>query len=271
MKIALCQIQATKDAAANLHLLGDYTRAAVERGARLVIFPEASMISFGGSLYDAAAQHELRFRQTLGNLAREHRVTVVAGGFAPVELADEWELRVHNNLYAFDQNGVETVYSKIHLYDAFGFKESDTVKAGEQLKLITVDGVKIGLATCYDVRFPQLFADYSRAGAQATILAASWAGGEGKVEQWKVLTSARALDANMFVLAVDQASPAMADPRADVTQPTGIGFSRAISPFGRVLVEAGEAPEILIADLDITEVAEAKKKLPVLVHPRVGH
>ena len=101
MKIALCQIQSTKDISANLRLLREYTEAAVSKGARLVVFPEASMVSFGGSLYDDAAQHELSFRQTLGNLAREHRVTVVAGGFAPVQLSDEWNLRVHNNLYAF--------------------------------------------------------------------------------------------------------------------------------------------------------------------------
>lgn len=271
MKIALCQIQSTKDTAANLQLLRDYTEVAVERGARLVVFPEASMVSFGGSLYDAAAQHELTFRQTLGNLAREHRVTVVAGGFSPVQLSDEWNLRVHNNLYAFDQNGTETVYTKMHLYDAFGFKESDGVKAGDALKLITVDGVKIGLATCYDVRFPKLFADYSRAGAQATIVAASWAGGAGKVEQWQILTAARALDSNMFILAADQASPLAGDPRADITQPLGVGFSRVLSPFGRTLVQAGEAPELLIADLDLSEVAEAKKALPVLANAKLGY
>lgn len=271
MKIALCQIQSTKDTSANLRLLREYTEAAVSKGARLVVFPEASMVSFGGSLYDDAAQHELSFRQTLGNLAREHRVTVVAGGFAPVQLSDEWNLRVHNNLYAFDQNGVETVYTKVHLYDAFGVKESDGVKAGKELKLITVDGVKIGLAICYDVRFPKLFADYSRAGAQATIVSASWAGGEGKVEQWQILTSARALDSNMLILAADQASPAVSDPRVDITQPLGVGYSRVVSPFGRTLVQAGEAPEVLIAELDVDEVAQAKKTLPVVEHAKLGY
>ena len=159
----------------------------------------------------------------------------------------------------------------MHLYDAFGFKESEGVKAGEQLVTVTVDGTKIGLATCYDVRFPKLFADYSRAGAKVTVLAASWAGGEGKVSQWQILTSARALDSNMFVLAVDQASPTSADPRADITQPTGVGYSRAISPFGVPLAEAGEAPEILVVDLDLSEVDRAREALPVLANAKLDY
>lgn len=271
MKIALAQMLSTKDVARNIETIREYTALAAERGARLVVFPEAAMLSFGGRLYDDAAQHELTFRTALAELAREHYVTVVAGGFAPVQLADEWNLRVYNNLYCFDQNGVETVYTKVHLYDAFGFKESEGVKAGDQLMTVTVDGTKIGLATCYDVRFPKLFADYSRAGAKATVVAASWAGGEGKVGQWQILTSARALDSNMFVLAVDQASPTSTDPRADITQPTGVGYSRVVSPFGVTLAEAGEAPEILVVDLDLSEVDRAREALPVLDNARLGY
>lgn len=271
MKIALAQMLSTKDVARNIETIREYTQLAAGRGARLVVFPEAAMRQFGERIYDTAAQHEMTFRSALANIARENYVTVVAGGFAPVQLADEWNLRVYNNLYCFDQNGTETIYTKMHLYDAFGFKESDGVKAGSQLATVTVDGTKIGLATCYDVRFPKLFADYSRAGAKATIVAASWAGGPGKIEQWQILTSARALDSNMFVLAVDQASPTSADPRADITLPTGVGYSRAVSPFGVTLAEAGEAPEILVVDLDLDQVTQAQQALPVLKNARLGY
>lgn len=271
MKIALCQMLSTQDVERNLATIREYTALAASRGARLVVFPEAAMRCFGGNLYDAAAQHEFTFRSALAQIAREHYVTLVAGGFAPVALADEWDLRVYNNLYAYDQNGTETIYTKVHLYDAFGYRESDGVKAGESLRTITVDGIVIGLATCYDVRFPKLFADYARAGAQATVVAASWAGGQGKVAQWQVLTTARALDSNMFVLAVDQASPASADPRADITQPRGVGYSRAVDPLGVTLAEASEAPEILVVDLDLARVARAREVLPVLANAKLGY
>lgn len=271
MKIALCQILSSKDVAQNLATVRDYTALAASRGAELVVFPEATMVSFGGSLYDAAAQHEYVFRQTLRDLAVEHSLAVVAGGFAPVALADEWDLRVHNNLYAYDQNGQETVYTKIHLYDAFGYRESDAVKAGEQLRLLTVRGVKVGLATCYDVRFPKLFAEYARAGAQVAVVAASWAGGEGKADQWRILTSARALDSNLSVVAVDQASPVSANPLADVTQPLGVGFSRAVDPWGRALVEAGEAPELVLVDIDTALTEKVREALPVLENAKLGY
>lgn len=271
MKVALAQILSSKDVAANIKTIEDYAAQAAKEGARLLIFPEAAMLCFGGSLYDQASQHEFTFRSALAEIARKNYLTLVAGGFAPVELSDEWNLRVYNNLYAYDQNGQESIYSKIHLYDAFGFKESEGVKAGQQLVTINVDGSKIGLATCYDLRFPKLFADYSRAGAKAVILAASWAGGEGKVEQWQILTSARALDSNMFVLAVDQASPASADPRADITQPTGVGYSRVTSPFGATLAEAGEAAELLLVDLDLAEADRARATLPVLANAKLGY
>lgn len=271
MKIALCQMLSTRDVEHNIATIAEYAALAASRGARLVIFPEAAMRCFGAGLYDAAAQHEFTFRSALAKLASQHYITLVAGGFAPVALADEWDLRVYNNLYAYDQNGTETIYTKVHLYDAFGYRESESVKAGENLVTLTVDSTLVGLATCYDVRFPGLFADYARAGAQATVVAASWAGGQGKLNQWQVLTAARALDSNMFVLAVDQASPASADPRADITQPRGVGYSRAVDPFGVILAEAGEAPEILVVDLDMDQVARARQVLPVLTHAQTSH
>lgn len=271
MKIALCQILSTQDVEHNIAVIRKYTALAASRGARLVVFPEAAMRCFGGNLYDAAAQHEFTFRSALAEIARAHYVTLVAGGFAPVELSDDWDLRVYNNLYAYDQNGAETIYTKVHLYDAFGFRESETVKAGESLSTVTVDGAVIGLATCYDVRFPKLFTDYARAGAQAIIVAASWAGGEGKVAQWQVLTTARALDSTTFVLAVDQASPASTDSRVDITQPRGVGYSRVVDPFGVTLSEAAEAAEILVVDLDLDRVARAREVVPVLANAKLGY
>ena len=85
-------------------------------------------------------------------------------------------------------------YDKIHLFDAFGFTESETVAPGTELLVLTLGGVGVGFATCYDLRFPSLFTALAERGAQLICLPASWGAGPGKLEQWQLLLRARALD-----------------------------------------------------------------------------
>ena len=94
------------------------------------------------------------------------------------------------------------------LKDAFGFRESDTVAPGTEPVTLTVDGVTLGFATCYDVRFPELFRALADRGATAILLPTSWGAGEGKLAQWEVLVRARALDTGCWVLGCGQADPA---------------------------------------------------------------
>ncbi len=103
--------------------------------------------------------------------------------------------------------GVDAHYDKIHLFDAFGFRESDTVEAGREPVMIMVGDVAVGLTTCYDVRFPGLYTALADRGAQVTCVAASWGAGPGKIDQWRLLTRARALDSTTFVVAAGQADP----------------------------------------------------------------
>ena len=102
---------------------------------------------------------------------------------------------------------MDTSYDKIHLYDAFGFAESDTVAPGSDPVVIEVDGETLGLAICYDIRFPELFRALADRGASTVLLPASWGAGPGKVEQWELLVRARAIDSTTYVLACDQADP----------------------------------------------------------------
>ena len=105
--------------------------------------------------------------------------------------------RVTNTLIATGP-GVDTHYDKIHLYDAFGFAESNTVAPGHEPVVISVDGdsgpVNVGLTLCYDVRFPELYVELAQRGAQLITVHASWGTGPGKLEQWTLLARARAID-----------------------------------------------------------------------------
>jgi deaminated glutathione amidase len=201
VRVALCQIAATSDPAANLDLVADGIATAAEEGARLVVFPEAAMARFGTRLAEVAEPVDGPWASRVRDLARDAGVVAVVGMFTPA--ADG---RVHNTLLATGP-GVAAHYDKVHLFDAFGARESDTVAAGHRLVGVTVDRCRVGLATCYDVRFPGHFTALARAGAEVVAMPASWGDGPGKVEQWELLVRARALDATAVVLACDQAEP----------------------------------------------------------------
>lgn len=274
MRVALGQISSTKDLETNLKQVASAAERAAQQGAVVIIFPEAAMLAFGGRLHDDAAAGKRRWEEGLARVAAQHEITVVAGGFTPEENTDPQAPRVTNELRVVTPEGQQTVYTKIHLYDAFGFQESEGVAEGNEPVTVEIAGVTFGLTTCYDVRFPKLYAELSRAGAQVMVVAASWAGGEGKLAQWQLLTSARALDSNSFVVAVDQADPRASEfqsPDTDITGPYGVGFSRVVSPFGVTVAELGMEPEVEVVDLDLSLVEKAKESLPILKNAKLGY
>ncbi|MGW2766623.1 carbon-nitrogen hydrolase family protein [Streptomyces sp. NPDC001275] len=258
MRIALSQLTTGPDPDKNLRLVEEWTRRAADAGARVVVFPEASMACFGTPLAPLAEPLDGSWADGVRQIARATGTVIVAGMFTPAAGG-----RVANTLLATGP-GVEASYDKIHLYDAFGYRESDSVAAGSATTVIDVDGVRLGLATCYDVRFPELFRAHADAGAVATLLAASWGAGPGKVKQWELLVRARSLDATVWLAAVDQANPG-AEPGP---APTGIGHSRVVGPDGTVRHALGAEPELLVADLDVDEVAAVRQKTSVLANRR---
>jgi len=264
LRVAQAQVTTGPDLDANLRLVAERTAAAAAAGARLVVFPEATMRAFGLPLAEVAQPLDGPWADGVRAVAAHRGVVVVAGMFTPT--ADG---RVTNTLLATGP-GVEAAYAKIHLYDAFGFTESATVAPGEDAVVVEVDGVGVGLATCYDVRFPGLFTTLADRGAAVVCLPASWGAGPGKVEQWQLLTRARALDCTCFVLATGQADPAAAgvDLTGRESAPTGVGHSCAVGPDGTVLAGLGAAPDLLVTDLDLDAVARVRAVLPVLANRR---
>ncbi|MGX1908541.1 carbon-nitrogen hydrolase family protein [Streptomyces phaeochromogenes] len=258
MRIAIGQLTTGPDPEKNLRLVDEWTRRAADAGARVVVFPEASMACFGTPLAPLAQPLDGPWADGVREIARATGTVVVAGMFTPAD-----EGRVANTLLATGP-GVEESYDKIHLYDAFGFRESETVAPGSRPAVIDVDGVRLGLATCYDVRFPELFRAHADAGAVGTLLAASWGAGPGKVDQWELLVRARALDATVWVAAVGQADPGTPPGPA----PTGIGHSLVVGPDGTVRASLGADPELLVTDLDVEEVGAVREKTSVLANRR---
>jgi len=287
MRIALAQIWSTRDPARNL---GEVERAAEEaaaEGAELVVFPEAAMTAFGSDLAAAAEPLDGPWASAVRGLAGRLGVTIVVGTFTPGQ-----DGTVRNTLLVAGPGGeLAASYDKVHLFDAFGHAESDSVEGGDEAVTVTVGGggdsaraAVVGLATCYDVRFPALFLANAASGAEVSVVAASWGDGPGKVDQWQLLTRARAADSTTFVVAVGQADPATvaaaartsgdaeteraATAAAASASPTGVGHSLVASPFGAVVAELGAEPGLLVVDLDLDEVAAARRTLPVLANQR---
>ncbi|WP_432493567.1 nitrilase-related carbon-nitrogen hydrolase [Kineococcus gypseus] len=260
MRIALGQIRSTDDPRANLALVAAEVDAARAAGARLLVLPEATMCRFGVPLAPVAEPQDGPWARELERLADAAGLTVVAGAFTPGEGG-----RVRNTLLVRGA-GVRASYDKVHLFDAFGFAESDTVQPGREPVVVDVDGVGVGLATCYDVRFPGLFTALAERGASVVLVPASWGDGPGKAEQWELLVRARALDSTCFVLACGQAAPPEGGGASGA--PAGVGRSRAVDPLGAVLAELGPEPGRLVVDVDPAAVVRAREVLPVLANRR---
>ncbi|TWX37026.1 carbon-nitrogen hydrolase family protein [Frigoribacterium sp. ACAM 257] len=300
MRIALAQIWSTRDPSRNLREVERAVEEAAGEGASLVVFPEATMTAFGSDLAAAAEPLDGPWASAVRELAARLDVTIVVGTFTPGR-----DGRVRNTLLVAGPAGEQlAAYDKVHLFDAFGHAESDSVEGGDEAVTVSVGGgdeavtvsvgggrggvdgraAVVGLATCYDLRFPALFLANAAAGAEISVVAASWGDGPGKVDQWQLLTRARAADSTTFVVAVGQADPTAvaaaarasgdaetedaATAAAASASPTGVGHSLVASPFGAVVAELGAAPGILVVDLDLDEVAAARRTLPVLANQR---
>ncbi|KAA0918720.1 nitrilase-related carbon-nitrogen hydrolase [Dietzia sp. ANT_WB102] len=275
MRIAAAQILTGRDPSDNLRLVRESVAEAAARGARVVVFPEATMRAFGsGRLDEIAEPLDGPWATSVAASAREHGVLVVVGMFTPGQGG-----RVRNTLLVTGPAGSDAAggperelhlgYDKIHLFDAFGFAESDTVEPGDATRVVAVDGVGVGVSVCYDIRFPGQYTALAAAGARLILCSASWGAGPGKVDQWRLLARARALDSTTFLLAVGQADPTVAGVEVKPGAPTGVGHSLFVGPDGTVRAEAGAGSELLVVDVDDDEVTDIRKVIPVLANGRV--
>ncbi|GAB3671615.1 carbon-nitrogen hydrolase family protein [Actinocorallia lasiicapitis] len=260
MRIGLCQIEVGDDPRENLAAV----RAALAKcpGAELAVFPEATMVRFGNRLADFAEPLDGPFVTGLRELARERNVALVAGVFEPAG-----DGRVHNTLVAISETG-ELVgsYRKMHLFDAYAFAESDVVAPGDEPVTVDLAGTRLGLMTCYDVRFPELARALVDQGAEVLLISAAWASGPFKEEHWTTLIRARAIENTIWTVAVGKA-PDRTDPPAGAR--TGVGRSQLIDPMGTVVTDLGPFPTVRTLAADLTLTGKVRALIPALEHRRL--
>lgn len=163
--------------------------------------------------------------------------------------------RISNTLVAAGPAGdFVAEYRKIHLYDAFGYRESAIVRPGEigNPETFTVEGVTFGMQTCYDVRFPEVTRRIVDAGADVLALPAAWVPGPLKEDHWRTLARARAIENTIYVAAAGQCAP------------TGAGNSMLVDPMGVVTAGLGESPGVVAGEVSPERVAAVREKNPAL-------
>ena len=252
--IAVAQFAPGDDAAANLESIRSLAVCAVGRGAKLVVFPEYSsffIAEMGERSVAAAESLDGPFASAIATLAAELNVHLVVGMLEAT--ADP--SRFSNTLVAFDASGTMVAkYRKIHLYDAFGQKESDWVVAGpvEEPETFALGELTVGLQTCYDVRFPEVSRRIVDAGTDLIVLPSEWVRGPLKEHHWRTLVTARALENTVYIAAADQAPP------------IGAGNSMIVDPMGVELATIGEATDVALAWISPSRIAEVRAVNPAL-------
>jgi predicted amidohydrolase len=257
--IAVGQFAPVADSAANLASIRALTERAADRGATLVVFPEYSSYfepDLGRGFVDAAEAVDGPFVAGLVALAVEFQVHLVAG---LVERADDPD-RFSNTLVVVDPTGeLVARYRKIHLYDAFGGRESDWVVPGpiDEPETFRWGGFTVGLQTCYDVRFPEMTRRLVDAGADLVLLPSEWVRGPLKEHHWRTLVTARAIENTVYVAAADQAPP------------VGAGNSMVVDPMGVEVATVGESTDVALAWISPDRVERARVTNPALALRRL--
>jgi deaminated glutathione amidase len=261
MRIALCQIPVSSRPEVNAGRVRAAAGEAADQGADLAVFPEATQVRFGSDLRAVAEPLDGPFCSGLAATAKETGVALVAGVFAPAP-----DGRVYNTAVAYDGAGeLVRSYRKLHLFDAFGHRESEQVAPGSVPVLVTLAGVRVGLEICYDVRFPELSRALAVAGASLLVLPAAWAAGLFKEEHWVTLVRARAIENTVWVAAVGQ----VPDPDEPPTRAaTGIGRSMLVDPLGVVRIDLGPGPGVAVGEVDIGLVGTVRDTVPSLANRR---
>jgi len=266
VRVGLVQMRSGAEPDANIAAAESLIREAAGDGASLIATPETTNIvqrerdrlfaKIAGQDADAGVA---RF----GALASELSVWLLAGSFA---LRGGGERAVNRSLLFSPQGAVVAAYDKIHMFDVTlgggdNWRESDTYEPGERAVTADIDGARLGMTICYDLRFAALYRALAQAGAQVITVPSAFTVPTGRAH-WETLIRARAIETGSFIVAPAQGG------RHEDGRATW-GRSMVAGPWGEIVaMRDDDAPGVLLADLDHENVDAARRKIPALTHDR---
>ena len=255
--VALAQVEGNTVPAENLSIAEELVAKAATEKADLIVFPEMFMAlpEQGRSLAEVAETLGGPFVNSLAELARKFRLHIVSGFWE----AAPGDHRVYNTAVILSTEGkILGCYRKVHLFDALSIRESDRMIAGNALPpLFTISGLEVGVAICYDLRFPELFRNLALRGAHVIVVPSAWYAGPLKEEHWLTLLKSRAIEHTIYIVG------------ANLTGGAFSGRSSIFDPFGVQIAGTGESPGLVIGRIDLERIKEVRTKLPSLEHCRL--
>jgi predicted amidohydrolase len=263
LPVALVQLDATDDVDANVRRATELAADAATGGARLVVLPEYLQFRGGDDGFRASARPVPGpFTDAFGEVARRHDAWILAGSLA--ETSSDPDRPYNTSVLISPTGSVAACYRKIHLFDVAVERgpvdtESARVSAGTEPVLADVDGVRIGLTVCYDLRFPELYRSLALAGAEVLAVPANFTERTGR-DHWEVLLRARAIENGAWVVAPGQAGGPPGHP--------AFGRSMIIDPWGTVVAQASDGVGIIRADIETDRVAAVRRQIPSLANRR---
>lgn len=265
LRVGLVQLRSGREPAANLDAAAALIREAARDGAQYVQTPEVTNIMeldrkvLFEKLQDEGADATLA---SLRQLTRELGITLHIGSLA-LKVSDA---KAVNRGFVIDPDGeISARYDKIHMFDVDlgngeSYRESNAYRPGERAILTDVDGIRLGMTICYDLRFPSLYRALAEGGAKVLTVPSAFTRPTGEAH-WHVLLRARAIENGAYVLAAAQGG------RHENGRDT-YGHSLVVDPWGRVIAEGGTDPGVILAEIDMAEVAAARARVPSLANGR---
>lgn len=259
-RIAVVQMRASTEKEANLrHILSCISRAA-RGGASLVAFPEYMMLYTPSSQSPGqlAALSERRggpFVSAVAAAAARHGIEVVGTFY---ERGRARSSRVYDSSFHLDAAGrLVSLYRKIHLYDALGFRESDKMAPGGSIAAPAPSAAgRLGMMVCYDLRFPEMSRTLAQAGSDVIVAPSAWVRGRLKEDHWITINRARAIENGCYMVSPDQVGNIYC------------GRSIVVDPFGEVLLDMGKRRGIGYAEVDPDVADRTRRDLPLLKNRR---
>lgn len=229
---------------------------AVAAGADLVVLPEIWTPGyFAFDDYADAAGQAPTIRERLSQLAGHHGIHLHGGSFV-----ERRQGNLYNTSVLFGPDGATVAeYSKIHLF-GYGSREPDVLTPGTSATVVDTDLGRVGLAVCYDLRFPELFREMTDRGAELVLVASAWP--HPRVQAWSILAAARAIENQVFLVAANGVGPTLSGPSL-------CGHSVIHDPWGVPVAQAGDAPTVITTTIDPAAVADARGRLRQLADRRL--
>ena len=263
VRIALCQMNVVDDKKANLKKAGSLIADSADRNADFIVLPEMFNCPYSNDKFVEYGEneHDSCTLNTISQLAESYNVYILAGSI-PEREGD----KLYNTSYLFDKTGSIIVkHRKMHLFDIdvkgrITFKESDVLTAGDEFTIADTDFGRIGIGICYDVRFVELARIMAEKGAEILFYPGAFNQTTGPAH-WELLFRSRALDNQVFCIGV---APAL---NIDASYHS-YGHSIAVNPWGEVIAQAGEKEELVICEIDLSEIKKVREELPVLKNKR---